>query len=241
MKKRLLLAAVAVVLLCSLYSCKPIIGGGAVKDESRTVGSFSAIHISAPVKAVITVQEGAAPSLQLNGYENLLKEIKTEIRNNVLTISLPDGMHVETDKNVVATITVPALVSLDLSGASDAEISGKITGKEFSFDISGSGNVIADDISVTSFSVDVSGSGNVEVKAGNVQDADYEVSGSGSISTFGLQVQNAQASVSGAGNIELTAMQKLDADISGAGNVQYKGHPQLSQNLSGAGSISEAN
>jgi len=241
MKKRLLAAAAAFILLCSLYSCKPVVGGGPVKSENRAAGSFSAIHISAPVNAVITVQPGAAPSVQLSGYENLLKEIKTEIRNNELTISLPDGMHVQTDKDVTANITVPALTALDISGASNAEINGKITGNEFTVDISGSGNVTAADISVNKFSIDVSGSGNADITAGNVREAAYEVSGSGSISAFGLQVQDAQASVSGAGNIELTATQKLDADISGAGNVQYKGHPQISQDLSGAGAISEAN
>lgn len=241
MKKRSLVAALAILAFSTLHSCKPVIGNGNMKEESRSVSTFNSIEISAPVKATITVQEGAAASVQLSGYENLLQQIKTEISNNKLRIFLPDGLRVETDKEVEAKITVPSLAALDLSGASDAVINGRITGNEFILDISGSSDVTADDISSSKFSVDVSGSGNVDVKAGTVQDADYEVSGAGSINAFGLQSQTADASVSGAGSIHLTAMQKLEVDISGAGGIKYKGHPQISQDISGAGSLSDAN
>lgn len=242
MKKRLLLAAAAIAFLFTFNSCKPVIGSGAVKDESRPVSaSFNSIDISAPVKANITIQEGATASVQLSGYENLLKEIKTEIKDNTLHITLPDGMRVETDKEVIANITVPSLAALDLSGASDADIKGKITGNEFSLDLSGSSHVVAEDISTSKFSVDVSGSGHIAVNSGTIQEADFAVSGSGNISAFGLQSQSVDAAVSGSGSIELTAMQHLDAAISGSGNVKYKGHPQVSQDISGSGSVSDAN
>lgn len=242
MKKIILTGFAAATLLLVLNSCGRVRGSGPVGSENRTVaGSFNSVDVSAPLDVQITIQEGATASVQLNGYENLLKEIKTEIRNNTLRIYTPDGLRMATDKPLTAMVTVPSLAGLDLSGASKADVKGRISGDVFSVDISGMGAVHIAEVNTTKLDVDVSGAGDVSVESGTVQEASYSVSGTGDISAYGVQAKSAAAAVSGAGSIDLTATETLDAAISGAGSVKYKGHPKMSQHVSGAGSLEDGN
>lgn len=241
MNKRIFLIAVLPVV--ALLSCKQnyITGHGQDKSETRSTAAFSKVEISAPVKAVIHLQNGATPSVQLSGYENLVKAVKTEVRGNTLYISIPESTNFETDKDVVADITMPAIDDLSLTGSADVDIKGNLTGSNFSLAITGVSDVLAENISVSNFDVDITGAGSLKVENGNVQKANYTVTGSGDINAFPLRVADVKTTVSGAGDIELHAEKKLEVSISGAGDVHYKGHPTINSETTGAGSLDDAN
>lgn len=241
MTSRLLsICAIAALTVC-LFSCKRNVrkGEGPKGSSIPSVTSFNAIDIDLAVKANITVQPGAQPSVHLSGYQNLIDHIKTVVKDNTLYITsdLEGDMWIISGEDVVADITVPSLNSLSLSGAPDADIHGSITGQAFDLDISGSSKVIIDNLNVDTFSSDGSGLAHITVKAGTVKSASYDLSGAGSVEAFPLQSDETEASISGTGKCEVTAIKKLDADISGAGSVKYKGHPTVSQEVSGVGSI----
>jgi hypothetical protein len=217
-------------------------GEGAKGSVSPAVSAFNAIEIELPVSAAITLKDGSQPGVQLNGYENVIRHIKTKVQNNTLHVysDLDETWNIDC-KGITLQITLPTLEAVKLSGAPDAEIHGTITGHKFSADISGAGKVAIDNINVDNFSTEVSGAGSVEVRGGMVKNATYEISGAGKISAFPLQVNEATASISGAGKGEVTAQQRLTASVSGAGAIKYKGHPAITKDVSGAGSISDAN
>ena len=225
----------------ALFACKRNIrkGEGAKGSSSPSVSTFNAIDIDLSVKANITVQPGAQPSVHLSGYKNLIDHIKTTVKDNTLYITseLEGDMWVISGEDVIAEITVPSLNGLSLSGAPDADIHGNITGQAFALDISGSSKVVIDNMTVDTFTSDGSGVAHITVKAGSVKSASYDLSGAGSVEAFPLQSDETAASISGTGKCEITAMKKLDADISGAGSIKYKGHPTVSQEVSGVGSI----
>jgi hypothetical protein len=209
-------------------------GEGNKITSAPTLSSFNAVDISLPIKTTITVTEGSQPGINLNGYENVIKHIKTKIKDNTL--------YLYTDLGITVEITLPAIKSLSLEGAADADVHGNISGTDFKLDISGVGNAVIDNINVDDFSSEVSGAANIVVKGGTVKLAKYEVSGAAKIKTFPLQTTETYASISGAGKGEVTASQKLTASISGAGSIKYKGHPaDVNKDISGAGSIAEAN
>ncbi|XZF16402.1 head GIN domain-containing protein [Chitinophagaceae bacterium MMS25-I14] len=242
MKKLLLFTAIP-SLLFMLASCGPNVRGhGDIKTDTRNVNSFSRISVSAPLNVKVHVKDGSTPSVALHGYENILKVIQTEIRDNTLFITLEKSKRIETDKELVADVTLPALEEFSVAGAGDAEIDGRVTGKSFTLDISGAGNVTAENISVSDMEAHISGAGNFEAGGGSADHVSYTVTGTGNIDAYPLQAKEVEASVSGAGNIELTATEKLKASISGVGNVSYKGHPaSLQSHKSGVGSFDDAN
>jgi hypothetical protein len=236
------------VFLISVYSIlfascahHVVIGSGKDASEDRTVGAFDNIDISTSLHAIITVNPAAKPSLTLSGYQNILNNIKTEVKDNTLRIYTEDDIQFSVNKKTEAIITVPSLSAVSLSGAPDANLHGNIAGKSFKLDISGAAEVVIDSVNASDFAADLSGAGLIEVKGGNVNHGEFDISGAGTIKAFGLLTNETVASVSGAGSCDVNAQQKLDAHISGVGKVRYKGHPVISSHTSGVGGVSDAN
>jgi len=233
------------VLLISLSftSCmrNVIIGSGNKINDTRTVTSFSAVDISAPVDASITIQDGATPSLQLSGYENLQKNIKTEVHEGKLLVYVPKGTELSTSEKVKMTIVLPALNSVSLSGATDAQLHGDIRCADFNLDISGASDVVIDNLNVEKFTADVSGAAKVNIMSGHTNAATYDMSGAAKIRAFGLTTLKTDASLSGAGVADVEADGTLNVHLSGVGAVHYKGHPVITTEKSGVGVVSDAN
>lgn len=224
-------------------SCKRNVthGTGESGSDTRNVSGFSAIEISAPVHAMIKVDSNAQAAVELEGYKNLLSLIKTEVRGNTLRIYMDDLAHYNTDKDIVAHITVPSLTSLEISGAGEADIAGKVSVTDFKLDITGSGDVMIENISSNNFSADLSGAGNLEIKNGSTDKAIFDVTGAGAVSSYPFVAKHVVATVTGAGDIEVNATEHLDANITGVGNISYKGHPVIAQDITGAGDLEDAN
>jgi len=230
------------VLPCSSCRINVLKGEGAKGTDNPTVSSFNAIELDIPVKAFITVQDGAHPGVQISGYENILKHLKTKVENGKLIFysDLDETWEIDYD-GITVQVTAPSLKALSLSGAPDAEIHGNITGSSFKLTISGASKVAIDNINVDNFSSEVSGSGNIDLKRGYVKSATHEISGAGKIKAFPLQTDETVISISGSGKGLVTANQKLSVSVSGAGSVKYKGHPSITQDISGAGSVAAVN
>jgi hypothetical protein len=244
MTKSFLTFACLFAIICALTSCRPneLRGAGTKSAVAPTVTLFNTIDIDVTLKAVINIQEGARPAVQISGYDNVIKHIKATVENGKLRIytDLDDSWSID-GKDLSVVITMPAITALSLTGAPDADIHGNITGKEFAIDISGASTIKLDNLNVDDFSIDIAGSGDVEIKGGTVKHAGYEINGAGELKAFGLQTAETEATISGTGTGEVTASQKLTANINGAGTIKYKGHPALSQDVAGAGTISDAN
>lgn len=215
-------------------------GEGNTTTKSMTVQEFSSVDISAPIKAEIVVQAGP-PSVSLSGYENLLEHIIVTTKENELKIDVEDGVNWDSDQPVIATITLPKLNAIDLSGAVTADIKGDIKGDKLECDMSGNTGLNIASIHAQTLDVDMSGKGVLEVGNGMVETASYSISGSGKVNGFGLQADNVLIDVSGSGAMQVTALKNMDVSISGAGNVSYKGNPAIKKEISGAGVLNAVN
>ena len=235
------LVFISTVLLLSSCRENMITGMGSIGNEQRNPGSFTAIEIAVPLKAAITVNANGQPGVKLSGYKNVLKYIKTEVKNNTLRIYTDVGVKLDDEEYLNAEITVTSLTQLTMEGAPDADVHGSITGQDFALTISGSSDITVDEVNTNNFSTTVSGAGDIKITKGNVQHAEYTVSGAGDIKAYGLHSMETSATVSGAGDLQVYAEQKLDANISGAGGISYKGHPVISSQTSGVGGVNDAN
>jgi len=244
MQKRFLFAAIIVCATLLTSSCRMNVlrGEGTKTVATPDVSSFNAVDIDISLNAVITVQEGVQPMLKLDGYENIIKHIKTSVENNKLRIysDLDDTWTMDSG-DITAEITLPEITALTLEGAPDAEVHGSITGGDFRLDISGASTVKLDNVNVDNFSIQVSGAGDIVVKGGAVKHASYEIDGAGTLKAYPLQADETVATISGAGTSQVTALKKLAANINGAGTIKYKGHPEITKEVSGIGTISDAN
>ena len=156
-----------------------------------------------------------------------------------------------------ASITLPALRSLELSGASRGEVAGFETTDDMGFDVSGASNLTLVDLKAGNTSIDVSGAsrltGSIEIMEG-----DFDISGASTVELEGkgtnvrLEVSGASTArlerfpieiadthVSGASNATVEVSDSLDIDISGASRLYYNGGAVLgSVQVSGASTLS---
>jgi Putative auto-transporter adhesin, head GIN domain len=191
-------------------------GNGKIVTEDRTIGAITEVRIDGAFD--VTVAVGPAPSLTLEGDENVLPIVKTEESGKLLRI-FPDGSY-STRSPLKVRLSVPQLFRLSSSGSSTIAASG--------FDHE-------------SFKIDLSGSSKVAL-AGKVQSFAATLSGSGSLSAESLVADAVTIDISGAGKCSTTARRSVVANISGAGIITVHGNPpERSTHVSGAGQIAFMN
>src|SRR4051794_15454674 len=93
-------------------------GSGNVITQKRDVSGFSSVVLAGVGDLAIT--QGDAEGLTISAEDNLLPLIKTEVKNNILTIGLNDGVvsgGLLPTKPIQYNLQVKALDSIQLSGA----------------------------------------------------------------------------------------------------------------------------
>jgi hypothetical protein len=189
-------------------------GSGKTKVEKRSLSGFTAVHISGAYEVEIVAQKEAG--VEVEGDDNLLPLVRTEINDGVLDIS--NEKPYSSRDAIRLRISAPQLDAVSTSGASDITVS----------------NVKSDDFNVSS-----SGASNLKI-SGEAKAFDLEMSGAGEVDAKDLRSEKVSVHSSGAAEATVYATEDLSISASGAGTVNYYGDPKnVSQNVSGGASISK--
>ena len=211
-------------------------GSGHVKTEARNVSDFKAVSFSS--FGEMTLQQGETESLTIEAEDNVLPEIRTEVRNGTLTIAYREENgwpRVRPTKPIRFTLTVKQLTDLDLSGAGSVVMKALKTDR-LQIVLSGAGSLSCEALDAGDVSLRLSGAGSLDA-SGQATQLDARLSGFGSLKGGGLKSETANVTISGTGSAVVWATGHLDANISGLGSVQYYGQPQVTKNVSGLGSV----
>lgn len=216
--KKFIISAISIVALMTMLSCRfageGIQGSGRRQTEKRNVGLFKSIETSGSYEVEVTCQQPM--SLEVEGDDNILPLIKTDVVDGVLRIHNDERYH--TSKAISVRISMPDLDRFTSSGAGDIHIA----------------KVKNDKLTITS-----NGAANVEA-SGETKSADISSAGAGNINTEKLHADRVTVSVTGATNVDVYASQQLDATLSGVGSVTYAGNPPVvNKHISGIGSVSK--
>ncbi len=204
-------------------------------QQIRNVGDFTGIKVSDAFSIIVSQSE--TNSVKVDADEKLQSQIKTEVKEGVLTISAEGNL--KSDKPVVIAIGVKSLSSLDASGSTDVNGENQLVCDKVTIESSGAGDVHLD-IKANEIKTKISGAGDITLK-GATQLLDASVSGAGDLKASSLEAEKAKITVSGAGDAKINVKQSLDADVSGAGSIIYKGNPtERNVSISGAGSVRES-
>lgn len=221
--KRVLWVAAMLLLAVSLSGCyaarmvtAPIVvnGSGSVITETRDVGTFTSVELNAVGQ--MNISQGSANSLTITADDNLLKLIKTTVRNGVLVIEFErPAVTFNAITRLQYDITVTKLDTLTVNGAGDIRVTG-LDGQSLKVRINGASNIDA---------------------AGKVVSQQVTLTGAGRYQAADLQSDDAVIEINGAGTAVVWAEKTLDVGISGMGNVEYYGAPRVSKRISGVGSV----
>ena len=240
MKKVAILSLVVLVTAsCAGQWGKGIKGNGNPVSIERNVDDYDEISVSGWFDVdLVAGNEGV---LTIEGEENLLEYIITEVKNGKLVIKQEKGINLKpsiSKQGIRITVPVERIEALNLSGSGD--IVGKMTLKasDFRTAMSGSGDITLD-LETSSLSASMSGSGDMYL-SGTTTDFEAAISGSGDIKAYDLEADNVEATVSGSADIKVTANKLLKARVSGSGDISYRGNPtKVDTKTSGSGDISK--
>lgn len=224
-------------------------GSGHVISENRNVGSFHAVDAGSMVQVRLTV--GPAASFKIEGEDNVLPLIKSEVKDGVLDIHSDAGF--DSTKPVIVTLTTPAVDALQVSGASRMTATGvkadrltlgcsgasKLemdgTGREVKVEFSGASRVNLKGLNAKRFDGELSGASKLTA-IGELGDLKLSLSGASRADLLGAPAKTAKLDLSGASHMSLVATDRIDATLSGASHLEHKGTKNVHVESNGASS-----
>ncbi|WGH76377.1 DUF2807 domain-containing protein [Tenacibaculum tangerinum] len=222
----------------SWWNSKKIRGNGKVITETRKIGSFDKVSIGGSFDVYLI--EGTEGQLTIEGEENIVNYIETEVKKGILNVQFKKNTNIKTTKKLVVTIPFEKIESLALGGSGNIVVKKRIRADEVSFAIGGSGNIIAS-VDANTVKTSIGGSGNIELK-GKTDNLKCAIAGSGNVKAYDLNTSSVKASIAGSGDVQTSVSNEIKASIVGSGSVYYKGNPPtIDSSAIGSGDVINKN
>src|SRR5205085_181230 len=189
-------------------------GSGQAKTETRQLAPFTAVEVKCAGTFNVVAQ--GQRSVEINGDDNIIPLITTEVRNNTLYVVASKDYDPKNKLHV--SISAPDLEKFVLAGVGEATLS-HIKNDRLELVASGAGELSA---------------------SGETREADITLSGAGRIDARNLLAERAKATSTGVGELEVYARDQLDASTSGVGSINYYGNPKaVNKHAGGMGEINQ--
>jgi hypothetical protein len=237
-KLLILFAGVLLLFSCDeLFNC--LDGNGVLKTEKRFVTEFYGVenHTDFDVEIIADRDYG----VEVIADENLLSYIKTSVRDGNLIVDTDNDRCIKSRHDIVIEVRMPSIDMIELTG------SGNIDADDFdcnNIEIRNSGSGDIDILNIVSpevVDIVLTGSGDI-VLWGKARKGIYTLSGSGNIEADDFKVEHCEATNSGSGNIYCYVYDFLRATISGSGDIFYSGSPaEIIEEDSGSGELRSRN
>lgn len=223
MKKSIVLL-VALLMAFATQAQKEIRGNGNLKTITRTTSDYEGIKCAGSFDYVLV--SGSEGKITIEGEENLLEHIVTEVKDGNLIVRTADKIWLNSSDNKTIKIIIPFMdiKTVSLAGSGDLWNDDKITASDFKASLAGSGDMVLN-IESTSVNAKIAGSGNLTLK-GNTNDLEADIAGSGNFHGFDLNANNTDVVVAGSGDADVVCKEYLKARVSGSGDITYRGNPK---------------
>ena len=156
-----------------------------------------------------------AQTLEIEGDDNLLPMVSTEVSNGVLRINNVGSYSTRTPMKI--KISVPNIEGISANGAGTIDVSRL---KNHKFDI------------------DSNGAPTIRV-SGETKELEIDANGAGKVDAHKLRASRAEVDSKGVAKVEVFASDVLNVTISGPSQVIYDGDPEVNQTVNGPGSVKQ--
>jgi hypothetical protein len=186
-------------------------GSGNRQTQKRDIDSFNSIATEGAFEILVVSQKPV--SLELEGDDNILRLISTEVSNNILHIK--SARSYSTHEPIQVRLTVPNLEGLSVKGAGKVSITG-LKNDKFELDANGAPYIV------------------LEGQTGVI---DIDTNGAGSIDAHKLRAAKGVVDSKGVSNVQVYAQDELDVTVSGPSHITYQGDPKVTKTVHGPGSV----
>ncbi len=259
MKFKILLILLMISGITSLIQASDRVkGSGMLTTKEREITDYNSIRIDG-VYDIHYEQSENEPYLEITVDDNLQQYVNIEIKDRVLMVGFK-GIKVDHFTKFIIKTNSKWLKEARIAGNANFMVNSPLNGDEtiikgkdnsliqlketvklgkLDLDISGSANIVADDLQVDKLECTINGSGSITLKKGNAKEGSYSITSSGDIHAFGVAVPDLKCNVTGSGTAEVHATDNLKASLVGKGNIRYKGPTAVQQKKIGKGTIEE--
>lgn len=196
-------------------------GNGKIVTINRTISEYDEISVGGSFDVLLV--KGKEGNIKIEGEENIVSFIETELSGNMLQIKYKKNTNIQTTKKLTVTVPVTNISKISLGGSGNVSNDGIFKSNELSVSLGGSGNIKLQ-IDTKELNANIGGSGNIDL-IGKTTEFNGSIAGSGNISAYELISENTNATIAGSGSIKTTTTSKIKAKVVGSGNIYYKGTP----------------
>jgi len=215
---------------CSLFGIQ---GSGNIVESQYTFTDFTSVNASHTCD--VTIVKGDTFSIVVSVDDNIVPHLETYVSGNTLNIDLESGYSYN-NIDFKATVVMPQLSYINISGASEASVSGFENSGDFQATISGASKTNIDFISSQKILCDVSGASKLTITSlSSSGDINIECSGASKCDLRNISADNGTVDISGASTAYVYVSGSLSGEVSGASELYYSGTPATSSiDISGA-------
>lgn len=256
--KGLLAIAFLLGIFFSVQAADHVKGNGKLSTKKITVGDYNAIKIDGVIDFNYE-QSDATPYLEVTVDENLHPYVNIDIKDRELTVSFK-GAKVDHFTKFIVKTNSKWLKEVKAAGNANFMINSKLTGDELKIkansnclvqlkekveigkldlNVSGSANMVVNNLQADKLECSINGSGTINLKAGKAEEANYSITTDGEIMAFGVAVPEVNCKITGKGSAQVHPTENLKATIVGKGNIRYKGPTAVQQKVIGKGTVEE--
>jgi hypothetical protein len=212
-----------------------VIGSGNLETEEYTFANFTRVEISSAFE--FQIRQSSSYSINVTADDNVIDHVQISQDGQTLKIRV-GGVPSFRRVTLKASVTMPQLGGLTVSGASRGTVANFNSTEAVSIAVSGASRVTGD-ITAGDIGFDISGASTIELE-GSADNMVAVVSGASRFSLDDFTVNNTNVNISGASTGTINLDGRLDANVSGASTLLYVGDPVMGTiNVSGASTLSK--
>jgi hypothetical protein len=232
-------------------------GSGDLVTKDYVYTGFTKVTVDSAFEVSIAYAESAAVSVTVD--DNLVQEhLKVELDGDTLHIGLAPLWRYH-DVTLRATVVMPRISALEVSGASSAVVTEFTSGDPLQITASGASALNVTTVRLGTVTLELSGASRVEGSAtldelagglsgasavgltGSAGSMRLDVSGGSRLELYDLPVETADLTLSGGSLGRVLVTGTLDAAVSGGSRVEYLGDPELGTiDVSGGSDVAPA-
>jgi len=242
MKKAAIIIAVVVVVgaICAALVLRGwpgvLTGSGNLETKEYAFTNFTRVEVSSAFE--FEIKQSSSYSINVTADDNVIDRVQVSQDGQTLKITVGGAPTIFRSVTLKASVTMPELGGLAVSGACSGTVSNFNSTEAVSITVSGASRVTGD-ITAGDIEFDISGASTIQLE-GSADDMIAAVSGASTCNLGDFTVNDADVNVSGASTGTINLNGRLDANVSGASTLLYIGDPIMGTiDVSGASTLRE--
>lgn len=206
-------------------ACKPpIVGSGQHVTKTFPLEGFAAVEAGHSFD--LDLRQAPTHQVEITIDDNLAQYLKVSKRGETLVLELDHRFSYRPSQGgLKASVSLPALSRLNLSGAAQASLAGFQSGERVQLELSGASE-LRGELQAGELDLGLSGASEIAL-SGACAKLSVDISGASEADLVRLQAESVQAELSGASEVAVKTDGRLDAELSGASTLRYAGKPTL--------------